>query len=163
MQAPSQDTGLAGRREWIGLCVLSIACLIYSMDLSILFLATPAIVADLDPSASELLWINDIYGFMVAGFLVTMGTLGDRIGRRRVLLIGAFAFGVASALAATSAAEPAPGASSGGAGTPPPTTDETAAMVEAAVQRQVEPLLERIEQMETKSAAPVNPGAVDSS
>lgn len=60
----------------------------------------PAIVADLDPSASELLWINDIYGFMVAGFLVTMGTLGDRIGRRRVLLIGAFAFGLASALAA---------------------------------------------------------------
>jgi DHA2 family multidrug resistance protein-like MFS transporter len=62
----------------------------------------PAIVADLDPSASELLWINDIYGFMVAGFLVTMGTLGDRVGRRRVLLIGAFAFGVASALAAFS-------------------------------------------------------------
>jgi DHA2 family multidrug resistance protein-like MFS transporter len=62
----------------------------------------PAIVADLDPSASELLWINDIYGFMVAGFLVTMGTLGDRVGRRRVLLIGACAFGVASALAAFS-------------------------------------------------------------
>ncbi|MFK0384374.1 MFS transporter [Agrobacterium sp. NPDC090273] len=93
---------LAGRREWIGLFVLSIACLIYSMDLSVLFLAIPAIVADLDPSASELLWINDIYGFMVAGFLVTMGTLGDRIGRRRVLLIGAFAFGIASALAAFS-------------------------------------------------------------
>ncbi|MBY3064829.1 MFS transporter, partial [Rhizobium laguerreae] len=96
------DRNLAGRREWIGVCVLSIACLIYSMDLSILFLAIPAIVADLDPSASELLWINDIYGFMVAGFLVTMGTLGDRIGRRRVLLIGAAAFGVASALAAFS-------------------------------------------------------------
>lgn len=92
----------AGRREWIGLCVLSIACLIYSMDLSVLFLAMPAIVADLDPTASELLWINDIYGFMVAGFLVTMGTLGDRVGRRRVLLIGAFAFGIASALAAFS-------------------------------------------------------------
>ncbi|MBY3184268.1 MFS transporter [Rhizobium laguerreae] len=96
------DRNLAGRREWIGVCVLSIACLIYSMDLSILFLAIPAIVADLDPSAAELLWINDIYGFMVAGFLVTMGTLGDRIGRRRVLLIGAAAFGVASALAAFS-------------------------------------------------------------
>lgn len=90
----------ATRREWIGLSVLSIACLIYSMDLSVLFLAMPAIVADLDPSASQLLWINDIYGFMVAGFLVTMGTLGDRIGRRRVLLIGAFAFGVASGFAA---------------------------------------------------------------
>ncbi|MBA4785777.1 MAG: MFS transporter [Rhizobiales bacterium] len=92
----------ATRREWIGLCVLSIACLIYSMDLSVLFLAMPAIVADLDPSAAQLLWINDIYGFMVAGFLVTMGTLGDRIGRRRVLLIGAFCFGVASAFAAFS-------------------------------------------------------------
>lgn len=93
---------LAGRREWIGLYVLSIACLIYSMDLSVLFLAMPAIVADLDPSASQLLWINDIYGFMVAGFLVTMGTLGDRVGRRRVLLYGAVAFGAASALAAFS-------------------------------------------------------------
>lgn len=92
----------AGCREWIGLCVLSIACLIYSMDLSVLFLAMPAIVADLDPSAAQLLWINDIYGFMVAGFLVTMGTLGDRIGRRRVLLIGAFFFGLASAFAAFS-------------------------------------------------------------
>jgi DHA2 family multidrug resistance protein-like MFS transporter len=90
----------ATRREWIGLCVLSIACLIYSMDLSVLFLAMPAIVTDLDPSAAQLLWINDIYGFMVAGFLVTMGTLGDRIGRRLVLLIGAFSFGVASGFAA---------------------------------------------------------------
>jgi DHA2 family multidrug resistance protein-like MFS transporter len=99
-QATVENQPLAGRREWIGLCVLSVACLIYSMDLSVLFLAMPAIVADLDPSASELLWINDIYGFMVAGFLVTMGTLGDRVGRRRVLLIGAFAFGLASALAA---------------------------------------------------------------
>ncbi|MFN7010404.1 MAG: MFS transporter [Allorhizobium sp.] len=90
----------AGRREWIGLMILSIACLIYSMDLSVLFLAMPAIVADLDPSASQLLWINDIYGFMVAGFLVTMGTLGDRIGRRKVLLIGAFFFGAASVFAA---------------------------------------------------------------
>ncbi len=90
----------ATRREWIGLFVLSIACLVYSMDLSVLFLAIPAIVRDLDPSPSELLWINDIYGFMVAGFLVTMGTLGDRVGRRRVLLIGAFFFGLASAFAA---------------------------------------------------------------
>ena len=90
----------ATRREWIGLLILSIACLIYSMDLSVLFLAMPAIVADLDPSATQLLWINDIYGFMVAGFLVTMGTLGDRIGRRRVLLIGAFFFAAASVFAA---------------------------------------------------------------
>lgn len=93
---------LAGRREWIGLAILSIACLIYSMDLSVLFLAMPAIVTDLDPTAAELLWVNDIYGFMVAGFLVTMGTLGDRIGRRKVLLIGAAAFGLASIFAAYS-------------------------------------------------------------
>ena len=64
--------------------------------------AVPAITTDLDPSAAELLWLNDIYGFMVAGFLVTMGTLGDRIGRRKVLLIGAAAFGVASVFAASS-------------------------------------------------------------
>ena len=93
--------GKATRREWIGLLILSIACLIYSMDLSVLFLAMPAIVADLDPSATQLLWINDNYGFMVAGFLVTMGTLGDRIGRRKVLLIGAFFFGAASVCAAS--------------------------------------------------------------
>lgn len=103
MEQTVETTGeRAGRREWIGLYVLSIACLVYSMDLSVLFLAMPAIVTDLDPSPSELLWINDIYGFMVAGFLVTMGTLGDRVGRRKVLLAGAFAFGIASALAAFS-------------------------------------------------------------
>ncbi len=96
----SMTPNQATRREWIGLLILSIACLIYSMDLSVLFLAMPAIVADLDPSPTQLLWINDIYGFMVAGFLVTMGTLGDRIGRRKVLLIGAFFFAAASAFAA---------------------------------------------------------------
>ncbi|NTJ42906.1 MFS transporter [Agrobacterium larrymoorei] len=101
LEMPGADER-ASQRDWIGLCVLSIACLIYSMDLSVLFLAMPAIVADLDPSAAELLWINDIYGFMVAGFLVTMGTLGDRVGRRKLLLFGAFAFGAASALAAFS-------------------------------------------------------------
>ena len=93
----TNDTApLAGRREWIGLGILSIACLIYSMDLSVLFLAIPAIVADLNPDAAEILWINDIYGFMVAGFLVTMGTLGDKLGRRRLLMIGAAAFAAAS-------------------------------------------------------------------
>ena len=84
----------ATRREWIGLAVIAIPCLIYSMDLTVLYLAVPEIVADLRPSAAGLLWIVDIYGFMVAGALVTMGTLGDRIGRRKVLLIGAAAFGI---------------------------------------------------------------------
>ena len=97
-QAPPR----AGRREWIGLAVLALACLLYVMDLTVLHLAIPAISEDLQPSSAQLLWIIDIYGFMVAGFLVTMGTLGDRIGRRKLLLIGAAAFGAVSILAAFS-------------------------------------------------------------
>jgi DHA2 family multidrug resistance protein-like MFS transporter len=96
------DTPKAGRREWIGLAVLALACLLYVMDLTVLHLAVPAISRDLKPSSAQLLWIIDIYGFMVAGFLVTMGTLGDRIGRRKLLLIGAAAFGAVSLLAAFS-------------------------------------------------------------
>ena len=92
----------AGRREWIGLAVLALACLLYVMDLTVLDLAIPAITADLRPTSAQLLWIIDVYGFMVAGALVTMGTLGDRIGRRRLLLIGAAAFGAVSVLAAFS-------------------------------------------------------------
>jgi MFS transporter, DHA2 family, multidrug resistance protein len=96
------DAPLAGRREWVGLAVLALACLLYAMDLTVLHLAVPSLSAELRPSSAELLWITDIYGFMVAGFLVTMGTLGDRIGRRRLLLWGATAFGVVSVLAALS-------------------------------------------------------------
>lgn len=90
----------AGRREWIGLAVIALPCFLYSMDLTVLNLALPALSADLAPSATQLLWIVDIYGFSVAGFLIPMGMLGDRIGRRKLLLIGAAAFGVASVLAA---------------------------------------------------------------
>jgi len=90
----------ATRREWIGLAVIALPCLIYSMDLTVLNLAVPALGRELKPTAAQLLWIIDIYGFMVAGLLVTMGTLGDRIGRRKLLLIGAAAFGAASVLAA---------------------------------------------------------------
>jgi len=92
----------ATRREWIGLFVLALACLLYVMDLTVLHLAVPAISADLQPTSAQLLWIIDIYGFMVAGALITMGTLGDRIGRRRLLMIGAAAFGVVSIIAAFS-------------------------------------------------------------
>ena len=92
----------AGRREWIGLGVIALPCVLYSMDLTVLNLAVPSLSADLKPSSTQLLWIIDIYGFLVAGSLITMGTLGDRIGRRRLLLIGAAAFTVASALAAFS-------------------------------------------------------------
>jgi MFS transporter, DHA2 family, multidrug resistance protein len=96
------DTPKAGRREWVGLWVLTLACLLYVMDLTVLHLAVPAISADLHPSSAQLLWIIDIYGFFVAGSLITMGTLGDRIGRRRLLMIGAAGFGVVSLLAAFS-------------------------------------------------------------
>jgi DHA2 family multidrug resistance protein-like MFS transporter len=96
------DAPRAGRREWIGLAVLALACLLYVMDLTVLHLAVPSLSKDLKPSSAQLLWIIDIYGFMVAGFLVTMGTLGDRMGRRKLLLIGAGAFGVLSLLAAFS-------------------------------------------------------------
>ena len=92
----------AGKKEWIGLAVIALPCILYSMDLTVLNLALPHLSADLNPSSSELLWIVDIYGFMVAGFLITMGTLGDRIGRRKLLLIGACAFGIASVFAAYS-------------------------------------------------------------
>ena len=92
----------AGRREWIGLGVLALPCILYAMDLTVLNLAVPAISDQLRPTSAQLLWIVDIYGFLVAGSLMTMGTLGDRIGRRRLLMIGAAAFGVASVLAAFS-------------------------------------------------------------
>jgi DHA2 family multidrug resistance protein-like MFS transporter len=108
MQEPALETPatepapVAGKREWIGLAVIALPCLLYSMDLTVLHLAVPQLTTDLEPSSAQLLWIIDIYGFLVAGSLITMGTLGDRIGRRRLLLIGAAAFGVASVFAAFS-------------------------------------------------------------
>src|SRR5690606_21316296 len=90
----------ATRREWIGLAVLALPCLLYSMDLTVLILAVPHLSADLGPTGAQMLWIVDIYGFLVAGSLITMGTLGDRIGRRKLLMIGATAFGFASIFAA---------------------------------------------------------------
>ncbi|MBY8870743.1 MFS transporter [Micromonospora sp. PLK6-60] len=96
------STPRAGRREWIGLAVLALPTLLLALDLSVLYLALPHLAADLEPDSTQLLWIMDIYGFMIAGFLITMGTLGDRIGRRRLLLIGAAAFGLASVAAAWS-------------------------------------------------------------
>ncbi|HET9452907.1 MAG TPA: MFS transporter [Gemmatimonadaceae bacterium] len=92
----------ATRKEWIGLAVIALPCLLYSMDLTVLHMAVPQLSRDLDPSSTELLWIIDIYGFMVAGFLIAAGTLGDRIGRRKLLMIGAAMFGVASVAAAYS-------------------------------------------------------------
>lgn len=96
----TETAGRAGRREWIGLAVLALPTLLLSLDMSVLHLAVPHLAADLRPSSTELLWIIDIYGFMIAGFLVTMGTLGDRIGRRKLLMVGGAAFGLASVAAA---------------------------------------------------------------
>ncbi|HET8777396.1 MAG TPA: MFS transporter [Candidatus Limnocylindria bacterium] len=92
----------ATRREWIGLGVLTLAALVYAMDLTVLNLAIPRISEELRPSSAQLLWMIDIYGFLVAGLLITMGTLGDRIGRRKLLLGGAAGFALASLLAAFS-------------------------------------------------------------
>jgi DHA2 family multidrug resistance protein-like MFS transporter len=90
----------AGRKEWIALGVLALPLLLVSMDVSVLYFAVPFISADLGATATEQLWIFDIYGFVLAGLLITMGSLGDRIGRRRLLIGGAFAFGLASLIAA---------------------------------------------------------------
>jgi len=92
----------AGRREWIGLGVIALPCMLYAMDLTVLNLALPALSQALKPSAVQLLWIVDIYGFLVAGALIPMGALGDRIGRRKLLLWGAGSFAVASVIAAFS-------------------------------------------------------------
>ncbi len=90
----------AGRREWIGLGVLLLPLLLVSMDVSVLYFAVPFISRDLEPSSTQQLWIFDVYGFVLAGLLITMGSLGDRIGRRRLLLIGAACFSLASLAAA---------------------------------------------------------------
>ena len=92
----------AGRREWIGLAVLCLPTLLASVDLTVLYLALPHLSADLGASTTQQLWIVDIFGFLTAGLLVTMGTLGDRVGNRRMLMISAGAFAAASLLAAYS-------------------------------------------------------------
>lgn len=100
--AESNGGAPAGRREWLGLAVISLPSMLGMIDISVLFLALPNLTANLGASATQQLWIGDIYGFLSSGFLVTMGTLGDRIGRRKLLLIGAAAFGILSLLAAFS-------------------------------------------------------------
>jgi MFS transporter, DHA2 family, multidrug resistance protein len=84
----------------MGLSVLALPCVLYSMDLTVLNLAVPSLSAQLHPGSVQLLWIIDVYGFVIAATLIPMGALGDRIGRRRLLLAGAAAFGVASIFAA---------------------------------------------------------------
>ncbi|WP_435244051.1 MFS transporter [Streptomyces sioyaensis] len=98
--SPSSMPSRAGRREWTALGVLLLPCLLVSMDVSVLYFAVPFLTAELEPSSVQQLWILDVYGFVLAGLLITMGALGDRIGRRKLLLSGALLFGLASGCAA---------------------------------------------------------------
>ncbi|MEV0637302.1 MFS transporter [Streptomyces sp. NPDC050619] len=96
---PVNSTGaVKGPGRWLALSVLVLAVLLVAVDATVLGLATPYISEDLKPSGTQLLWIGDVYSFVIAGLLVSMGSLGDRIGRKRILLIGATAFGAVSVL-----------------------------------------------------------------
>lgn len=90
------------RRRWAALAVLVLAVGLLAIDGTVLYLAVPSLTRDLAPTATQILWIGDIYSLAIAGLLVAMGTLADRVGRKRLLLIGSTAFGAASALAAFS-------------------------------------------------------------
>ncbi len=106
MRRTVPEERLATRRDWVGLAVLVLPCFLVSMDGAVLNLAVPKIVADLRPGGAQLLWIVDGYVFLVAGSLLAMGAVGDRIGRRRLLLAGAALF-CAGSLAAAFADTPA--------------------------------------------------------
>ncbi|MFI8931957.1 MFS transporter [Streptomyces sp. NPDC053474] len=94
--SPAEVARPPGR--WLALAVLVLAVLLVAVDATVLGLATPYISEDLKPSGTQLLWIGDVYSFVIAGLLVSMGSLGDRIGRKKLLLIGAVAFGAVSVL-----------------------------------------------------------------
>ncbi|MFI1461460.1 MFS transporter [Nocardia carnea] len=101
MTAEGLDISLrAGRREWAALGVLVLVVTLLAVDATVLYLAVPALTADISPTATQLLWIGDIYSFVLAGLLITMGNLADRIGRKRLLLLGSAAFGIASLISA---------------------------------------------------------------
>ncbi|MEV0582473.1 MFS transporter [Nonomuraea sp. NPDC050310] len=88
------------RNKWAVLAIACTATLLLSIDLTVLHLALPRLVGDLGATSTQLLWIGDIYGFALAGLLITMGNVGDRIGRKKLLLLGTVAFGVASVVTA---------------------------------------------------------------
>ncbi len=98
--ADGSTEGRSGRRRWAALAVLVGAVLLLAIDGTVLYLAVPSLTRDLDPTATQILWMGDIYSLALAGLLVTMGTLADRVGRKRLLLIGSVAFGLASLFAA---------------------------------------------------------------
>jgi DHA2 family multidrug resistance protein-like MFS transporter len=95
-EQPAEAVKSPGR--WLALSVLVLAVLLVAVDSTVLGLATPYISEDLAPTGTQLLWIGDVYSFVIAGLLVSMGSLGDRIGRKRILLLGATAFGAVSVL-----------------------------------------------------------------
>lgn len=96
----SHEDERVGWRGWLALVVLMLPVLLVSVDNTVLSFALPAIALDLEPTSAQQLWIIDAYPLVLASLLVTMGVLGDRFGRRRMLLIGATGFGIVSALAA---------------------------------------------------------------
>lgn len=98
----SSSFQLGRRSRWLGLTALTLPVILTSMDITILHIAIPTITHELAPGPSQTLWILDVYGFLLAGLLIVMGNIGDRIGRRRLLLTGAAVFGTASILAAFS-------------------------------------------------------------
>jgi MFS transporter, DHA2 family, multidrug resistance protein len=100
MTISEQAVTRAGRKEWTAFGVLALPLLLVSMDVSILYFAVPQISRDLHASPTQQLWIFDIYGFVLAGLLVTMGAVADRIGARRLLLMGAVGFSATSLFAA---------------------------------------------------------------
>jgi len=91
---------LAGPREWAALAVLVLVVMLLAVDGTVLYLAVPSLTEDLSATSTEVLWIGDIYALVLAGLLITMGNVADRIGRKRLLLMGSAAFGAASVLAA---------------------------------------------------------------
>ncbi|MFD4526433.1 MFS transporter [Streptomyces sp. NPDC058470] len=89
-----------GANRWVVLVVLCVSLLLVALDATVLHVAVPAVTEDLKPGGIELLWIVDVYPLVCASLLILFGTLGDRVGRRRILLLGYALFGVASGLAA---------------------------------------------------------------
>ena len=96
----AEPTPPSPRLRWLALAVLVLAVLLVGIDVTVLGLAAPFLSEDLRPSSTQLLWIGDVYSFVIAGLLVSMGSLGDRIGRKKLLLTGSVAFGLVSVLTA---------------------------------------------------------------
>ncbi|WP_079138713.1 MFS transporter [Actinacidiphila rubida] len=101
-QAPTSDApqAAAGARRWAVLAICCVAAALLGIDNSVLNYAVPSLARRLHPSSTQLLWIVDVYGFVLGGLLIVAGNLGDRIGRKKLLLAGVAGFGAASALTA---------------------------------------------------------------